>query len=289
MLEVLKANGALGRYVGDSALMIDHAAPMDKANVGSLCFYRGMDPACLDGLVSDANLFIVREEAFGKGVPQGNYVVTTDPDLVYCVIAGLLEIRPSPRIDDRAVIGAGAVVGQRVTVGAFAVLGAEVVIEDDVFIGEGCVVRHASVGKATQIGPGAKVGYVGFGCVRDRQGHWHERPHFGRVSIGAYCHIREDVAISRGTLGDTNVGSGVRIGPHSVVGHGVSIGDDCFLAQAVKLAGSVSIGRSATLWSGAVVRDGVRIGENAVVGMGAVVLRDVPAGNTVVGNPARSR
>jgi acetyltransferase-like isoleucine patch superfamily enzyme len=44
--------------------------------------------------------------------------------------------------------------------------------------------------------------------------------------------------------------------------------------------------RGASIGAGAVIVCGVIIGEGAVVGAGAVVTKDVPAGMTVVGNPA---
>ena len=47
-------------------------------------------------------------------------------------------------------------------------------------------------------------------------------------------------------------------------------------------SGSTGIG------GGAIVLPGVTIGDDAVVGAGSVVTRDVPAGATVVGNPARA-
>jgi maltose O-acetyltransferase len=47
--------------------------------------------------------------------------------------------------------------------------------------------------------------------------------------------------------------------------------------------------RRATIGSGATILGRLRIGEGALVGAGAVVTSDVPAGATVVGNPARVR
>jgi acetyltransferase-like isoleucine patch superfamily enzyme len=47
------------------------------------------------------------------------------------------------------------------------------------------------------------------------------------------------------------------------------------------------IERGASIGSGATILGGVRIGEQALVGAGAVVTRDVAAGETVAGNPAR--
>jgi acetyltransferase-like isoleucine patch superfamily enzyme len=45
--------------------------------------------------------------------------------------------------------------------------------------------------------------------------------------------------------------------------------------------------KGASVGAGATILPGVKIGANALVGAGAVVTKDVPAGATVIGNPAR--
>lgn len=45
--------------------------------------------------------------------------------------------------------------------------------------------------------------------------------------------------------------------------------------------------KGASVGAGAVILPGVTIGEKAMIGAGAVVTKDVPAGATVVSNPAR--
>ena len=51
----------------------------------------------------------------------------------------------------------------------------------------------------------------------------------------------------------------------------------------------IEIGRNVWVGGGAIILPGVTIGDGAIVGAGSVVTRDVPAGATVVGNPARRR
>jgi acetyltransferase-like isoleucine patch superfamily enzyme len=54
------------------------------------------------------------------------------------------------------------------------------------------------------------------------------------------------------------------------------------------MGGDVRIGEGALIGIGAVVLPRVSIGAWSTVGAGAVVTKDVPAGTTVVGVPARA-
>ena len=49
----------------------------------------------------------------------------------------------------------------------------------------------------------------------------------------------------------------------------------------------VSIGRNVWIGGGAIILPGVTVGDDAIIGAGAIVTRDVAAGQTVAGSPAR--
>ncbi|TXH55681.1 MAG: acetyltransferase [Bacteroidia bacterium] len=79
---------------------------------------------------------------------------------------------------------------------------------------------------------------------------------------------------------------------YSYVAHDCVIGDYVTFAPGVKCNGNIIIEDHAYIGTGAVIKQGTPdkplvIGRGAVVGMGAVVTKSVPAGVTVVGNPAR--
>jgi len=123
--------------------------------------------------------------------------------------------------------------------------------------------------------------------------------------IGADTRVGTFVEIQRGAV----IGSACKIQSHSFICDGVRIEDEVFVGHGVTFvndkhpratdgAGELQseadwelletvVERGAGIGSGATILGGVRIGAGAMVGAGAVVTADVPAGATVVGNPAR--
>lgn len=112
--------------------------------------------------------------------------------------------------------------------------------------------------------------------------------------------ILDEVEIGEGSLlcPFTCLTSNIKIGKffhaniYSYVAHDCVIGDYVTFAPGVKCNGNIHIEDHAYIGTGAVIKQGTPdkplvIGKGAIVGMGAVVTKSVPAGVTVVGNPAR--
>lgn len=86
---------------------------------------------------------------------------------------------------------------------------------------------------------------------------------------------------------DARIGEHAIVNTRAVVEHDNVIGNFVHIAPAAALAGGVRVASGAHVGLGARVRQNLRIGAGSAVGAGAVVVKDVPAGATVVGVPAK--
>ena len=147
------------------------------------------------------------------------------------------------------------------------------VIASDVKLGRDVIIYNFVNLYGCEIGEGTKIGSF----VEIQRG----------AVVGRNCKVSSHTFICEGVIIEDNV----------FIGHGVIFINDKY-PRATNADGSLQseadwevvetiVGRGASVGSGATILCGVKIGERAVVGAGAVVTRDVPAGTSVAGNPAR--
>ena len=175
-------------------------------------------------------------------------------------------VDPAARIDETAIVGPFCVIGAEVEIGARTELKAHVYVEGPTWIGEdNLFYPYASVGVASQ-----DLKYKG------------ER---AETHIGSRNRIREFVTIHRGTEGGglkTVVGDDNLLMAYTHVAHDVQMGSHCVLANAVTLAGHVSIGDWAVIGAFSGVHQFCRIGRHSMIGGYSVITLDVMPFATIV-------
>jgi UDP-3-O-[3-hydroxymyristoyl] glucosamine N-acyltransferase len=196
------------------------------------------------------------------------------------------RIEPDVLLGPGVVVGAGAQIGRGTRVGANTVIGPGVAIGRDCEIAANVTIGFALIGDRVRICAGAVIGEAGFGATAGQKGLI-DIPQLGRVILQDGVGIGANSCVDRGAYGDTVLGENTKIDNQVQIGHNVLVGRNCVMAAHTGISGSVTIGDGAQFGGRAGVADHVAIGDRARIGAAAGVMRDVPAGETWAGFPAR--
>jgi len=104
-----------------------------------------------------------------------------------------------------------------------------------------------------------------------------------RAVLGNGTHVMHGATVQP----DARLGDFVIMNANSCVDHDSVLETGAQIGPGVTFPSGIVVGEFASVGAGVVARPGCRIGAGATVGAGAVLTKDVPAGETWVGNPAR--
>lgn len=283
-------------YLGDTVLSID--GEIDGVFIDNLADVERVNETTLDWInpskqnkqaiaeSSKARVLLVDETI--TAIPNKVLIHVRNPMLALAKVGNLLFVKdrligihPTSIIHPEAQIGNNCYIGPYSVIDK-AIIGDDCFIESHVRIYDGVVLGHDCIVKA-----GAVLGGEGFGFIKDEEGNRYKFPQIGQLIIGNYVEIGANTCIDRGSLSDTVIGDYTKISKLCLIAHNNRIGKNVEITGSVMLSGSNIIDDDVWLAPNSSVRGWIHIGEHATVGMGAVVVKDIPAEETWVGNPAR--
>ena len=97
--------------------------------------------------------------------------------------------------------------------------------------------------------------------------------------------IGANSCVDRAKFGNTVIGAGTKIDNLVQIGHNVQMGKLCLLAGQAGVAGSVKIGNGVMFGGQSGVIDNKTIGDGAMIAVKSAAIKDIPAGQTVMGMP----
>ena len=204
-------------------------------------------------------------------------------------------VHESVTIGKNCKIGAGCFVGKDVILGDAVILYPNVTVLDATKIGNSTVVwsgtvirERCEIGSYCIFHTNVSIGADGFGYRPSDDGRELVKiPQIGNVVIGNSVEIGANSCVDRGKFSSTIIGDGCKIDNLVQIAHNCILGRSCIMAGHSGLAGSVILGDGVIIGGSASIKEHTTIHSGAVVGGGSGVMKNVPAGTTVLGYPAK--
>jgi UDP-3-O-[3-hydroxymyristoyl] glucosamine N-acyltransferase len=292
-----------GRICGNPDVIIRSASTLGRANEGDISFLANRKYE-KQLKTTKASAVIVGKDVSATSV---SLLIAEDPYYAFMQIMVLLHGHRKHKktgISTRASISDSAKIGADCHIGDFAVIEDEVKIRDGciiypgVYIGKGVQIGNDSIiypnvtiyegcriGNRVIINSNSTIGEDGFGYATHKGTHY-KIPQTSIVIIEDDVEIGTCCGIERGTLSDTIIGQGSKLGDLVTIGHGTKIGQHCLLVAQVGVAGSTNLGHHCTVGGQVGIVGHVNIGNNVTIGAQAGVINNIPDNTVVLGSPA---
>ncbi|HIJ53292.1 MAG TPA: UDP-3-O-(3-hydroxymyristoyl)glucosamine N-acyltransferase [Planctomycetes bacterium] len=292
-----------GRVCGSPNVIIKSASTLGRASEGDISFLANSKYE-KQLRTTKASAVIVGKENASAPVPL---LVADDPYYAFMQIMVLLHghrkhkkvgISPRASISDSAKIGVDCHIHSFVAIADEAKIGDGCIIYPGVYIGQGVKIGNdniiypnvtiydeCKIGNRAIINANSTIGEDGFGYASHKGVH-HKIPQTGSVIIEDDVEIGACCGIERGTLGDTVIGQGSKLGDMVTVGHGTKIGAHCLLVAQVGIAGSTTLGHHCVVGGQVGIVGHINIGNNVTIAAQAGVINNIPDGKVVLGAPA---
>lgn len=273
--------------IGDpTGVYIDNLADMARINEHSLDWINPTKEnkqviaersrACV--LLVDDSIVPIRDKVL---------IVVRNPKMCLAQIGNYFFVeRQEAGIHATAVVDRDAIIGENVYIGPYCVIG-------QATIGDGCIIDSnvriygcVKMGNNCHVKAGAVLGGEGFGFEKDAWGNRFHFPQIGDLVIGDDVEIGSNTCIDRGALSDTIIGSHTKINNLCHIAHNNVIGENVEITGCVNLSGGNIIEDNVWISPNSSLRGYIHVGKGAIIGTGAVVTKNIPAGETWVGNPA---
>lgn len=274
------------------AVLVSNALTLEEANPESLVWIKPGNSAALEKLATASAALVICDEAtyqaaLSKGIHK-TCLLVKEPKRIFSKLVNRLFVQlPSPGVHPTAFVDPGAVIGKNCYIGPFCYVGKAQIGDHTILHGHCHIYDKVTIGKDCIIHGGVVIGSDGFGYSRDEAGNVEKFPHIGGVVIGNNVEIGSNTCVDRGALGNTIIHDGVKIDNLVHVAHNVVLHENAFIIANAMLGGSTVVGKAAWVAPSASILQQLHIGENATIGVGAVVTKNIPAGETWTGMPAR--
>ena len=159
------------------------------------------------------------------------------------------------------------------------------IIKENSIISSNSYLENTEIGRNCIIGVNCTLGKEGAGFILDENiNEYFKVIHVGKVKIKDKVEIQSNCFISRGTIDDTVINNGTKVGPSCTIAHNVIIGKNCLLTGSNTIGGSSVIGNNVYMGLGSVISNKINVGHKAFVSIGTVVVNEIKNKEKVTGN-----